>query len=252
VTDPDTLPTPPRWLAEVPFAHRGLHGDGITENTLAAFEAAAAAGVGVELDVRSTADGVPVVFHDADLDRLAGRAGLLDELSHAELATVRLEDGDAIPTLEEALRVLATTPTMVELKTVAPRPGDLEPAVARLLAGHRGPVCMASFNPRAVGWFRRNAGEVVRVQTSGPLDTVPMPAPVRWSLRTLRWMRHGSPHAVSYDIAGIDHPAVQGYRDQGGCVVTWTVTTAAALARARRFADNVIFEAIAVDTVRAR
>jgi glycerophosphoryl diester phosphodiesterase len=73
-----------RWPARPPserrlgscrlIAHRGEHGiNGVPENTLAAFEGAAAAGVwGIECDVRWTADGKPVVVHDADLKRLYG------------------------------------------------------------------------------------------------------------------------------------------------------------------------------------
>jgi glycerophosphoryl diester phosphodiesterase len=56
------------------IAHRGASALAV-ENTLAAFAAAAAAGAdGVELDVRLCATGEVVVFHDADLRRLAGRA----------------------------------------------------------------------------------------------------------------------------------------------------------------------------------
>jgi glycerophosphoryl diester phosphodiesterase len=53
------------------LAHRGLHTQ-VRENTVAAFEAALAAGVdGVELDVRATSDGALVVHHDPDCE---GRA----------------------------------------------------------------------------------------------------------------------------------------------------------------------------------
>jgi glycerophosphoryl diester phosphodiesterase len=56
------------------IAHRGSHDNHrILENTLAAFDRAAEAGVwGVELDIRWTRDRAPVVFHDPDLSRLYG------------------------------------------------------------------------------------------------------------------------------------------------------------------------------------
>ena len=57
------------------FAHRGLYDDNARpENSLAAFRAAAEAGYGVELDVRLTRDGVPVISHDGDLRRTAGES----------------------------------------------------------------------------------------------------------------------------------------------------------------------------------
>ncbi|MEE8246246.1 MAG: glycerophosphodiester phosphodiesterase family protein, partial [Alphaproteobacteria bacterium] len=90
------------WLCATPFAHRGLHEEGVPENSLAAFEAALRAGYGIELDVRLAADGVPVVFHDASLERLTGRAAPVSAFTSAELARFRLGDSDQrIPRLKE-------------------------------------------------------------------------------------------------------------------------------------------------------
>lgn len=244
------LPAPPVWLHEVPLAHRGLHGDGVPENSIAAFEAAAAAGVGVELDVQRSRDGVPVVIHDRDLVRLGGRPELVADMDATDLAAVRLGEGDAgIPRLADALAVLGDVPVMVEVKNVAPRATLLEPAVAALLTAHPGPVCVASFNPRSLAWFRRLAPDLPRAQTAGPLVDVPMPAPLRWSLRTLRWLRAAQPCAVSYDLSGLDHSAVRAYRAAGGTVIAWTVTSGPELARARRYADNIVFEHLPVGEV---
>ena len=79
------------------YAHRGLWGGHTPENSLAAFEAARAAGVGVELDVRLTADGVPVVFHDAGLERMCGHRDLLVRVMADDLAAHPLPDGSRIP-----------------------------------------------------------------------------------------------------------------------------------------------------------
>lgn len=244
------LPAPPAWLGEVPLAHRGLHGDHVPENSMAAFEAAAAAGVGVELDVRRSRDGVAVVIHDRDLVRLAGRADRVAQMDMAELAAVRLgEDGAGIPRLADALSVLTDVPVMVEVKNMTAGATLLEPSVASVLASHPGPACVASFNPRSLAWFRRRAPDLPRVQTAGPMATVPLPAPLRWSLRTLRWLRAVQPCAVSYDLAGLEHSAVQAYRAAGGTVVTWTVASPRDLAHARQYADNVVFEHLPVDEV---
>lgn len=241
------LPSPPGWLRDVPLAHRGLHGDGAPENTLAAFEAAARAGVGVELDVHRSRDGIPVVVHDPDVLDADGRRRPVAGLDASELAALRPGGGDhGVPSLREVLQVLREVPVMVELKNVRPRAGLLEPAVAPLLLTHPGPVCVASFNPRSLAWFRRRLPDLPRVQTMGSLAAVPMPSVLRRSLEGLRWIRMVRPAAVSYAIAGVDHPTVQAYRAAGGLVVTWTVTTADQLDRARRYADNVVFEGLPV------
>ena len=46
------------------YAHRGLHGGGVPENSLAAFELACKKGFGIELDVQLSRDGKVMVFHD--------------------------------------------------------------------------------------------------------------------------------------------------------------------------------------------
>ena len=72
------------------YAHRGLHGDGIPENSLAAFSAACKAGYGIELDVQLSRDGEVMVFHDYDLHRMCGRADKLSDLTAAELTATPL------------------------------------------------------------------------------------------------------------------------------------------------------------------
>jgi glycerophosphoryl diester phosphodiesterase len=116
-----------RWPRPMPAAdrlnhcklisHRGEH-DNITvlENTLDAFERAAAAGAwGIELDVRWTRDGVPVVFHDADLRRLHGLPERIDRLTRQALRQ-RAPD---IPSLGEVVdRFGSRLHLMIEIKQV--------------------------------------------------------------------------------------------------------------------------------------
>ena len=75
-------------LIEKPFAHRGLHGEGRIENSRAAFEAAIAAGHGIELDVQASADGEAIVIHDYELARLTESHGAVRTLGAAELTKV--------------------------------------------------------------------------------------------------------------------------------------------------------------------
>lgn len=84
------------------------------ENTLPALEKAIELGFEyVEMDVRYTRDGVPVLMHDATLDRTTNGAGKVDKATLSELkkldAGYWFDDsfiGTRIPTLEEALQVL--------------------------------------------------------------------------------------------------------------------------------------------------
>lgn len=96
--------------APLRFAHRGARARA-PENTLAAFEAAVRLGADViELDVRLSADGVPVVIHDDTVDRTTDGEGRVGRLTVRDLK--RLDAGgwfapdfrgERIPTLEETL-----------------------------------------------------------------------------------------------------------------------------------------------------
>jgi glycerophosphoryl diester phosphodiesterase len=100
-------------------AHRGGSVlDGVPrypENTMPAFANAAREGYVLELDVKLTRDGVPVVIHDATLDRTTTCTGEVADVTLAQLRSCRLDvlgSGDntrptrptgAIPTLAEVL-----------------------------------------------------------------------------------------------------------------------------------------------------
>src|SRR5262245_45207319 len=85
------------------IAHRGdTHA--ALENTMPAFESALKLGVdGIEMDLQLSRDGRVVVFHDDDLERLAGRPGSVSELNWTELENIPLASGGRIPTLETLL-----------------------------------------------------------------------------------------------------------------------------------------------------
>jgi len=129
------------------FAHRGFAADHVAaENTIQAFEAALALGAThLETDIQVTKDGVPVLFHDDDLLRVAGLPRKVSEVSLAELAGLQLIDGGKIPTLREALTKLPEARFNLDLKVW----GAVEPSVEvirELCAESR--VLVSSFSDR--------------------------------------------------------------------------------------------------------
>lgn len=102
------------------IAHRGFSAIA-PENTLAAFSAAIQHGAdSIELDIQLSADGVPVVIHDATLDRTTGTAGNVSEKTLAELKTLDagawFNDkyaGERIPTLKEVLVAVNAIPSFL-------------------------------------------------------------------------------------------------------------------------------------------
>ncbi len=154
------------------FAHRGLHSEdrSVPENSLEAFRLAAKAGYGIELDVQLTKDGQVVVFHDDTLDRVCGVHARVDEKSYGELRLLRLCGTDQrIPLLTEVLDVIrGRGPLIVELKN-GRRNRELCEKTYAILSDYEGQVCIESFNPRIVRWFRFHARDLVR----GQLATTP-------------------------------------------------------------------------------
>ncbi|KAF4407055.1 MULTISPECIES: glycerophosphodiester phosphodiesterase [Streptomyces] len=107
-------------------AHRG-HPYRARENTLPSLRSALAAGAdAVEFDVRVTRDGVPVLLHDATLERLWGHDRRLPDLGAADL---RRLTGGGVPTLREALAEFAAYPAaraLVDLPDASAVPAALD------------------------------------------------------------------------------------------------------------------------------
>ena len=141
----------PRPLA---FAHRGGALEA-PENTMAAFAHAAALGYRyVETDIQATRDGVPVVFHDDDLERLTGRPGPVAALDWAELRDLRVA-GEPIPRLDALLAAWPELRLNLEPKSDAAVPALAEAVRA---AGALARVCVGCFQQRRVRRLRALLG----------------------------------------------------------------------------------------------
>ncbi|MBR5343003.1 MAG: glycerophosphodiester phosphodiesterase [Oscillospiraceae bacterium] len=153
------------------FAHRGLHtrDRSIPENSLPAFDRAAHEGYGMELDVQLSKDGEVVVFHDDTLDRVCGVHARVDEKTWAELRELRLCGTEyGIPLFSEVLKTVhGRGPLIVELKN-GRRNRELCEKTYALLTSYHGEVCVESFNPLIVMWFRFHAHDLVRGQLASP------------------------------------------------------------------------------------
>lgn len=148
------------------YAHRGLHGNGLPENSLAAFRAAVEHGYGAEFDVHLLRDGGLAVIHDSLLLRTTGREGRVEDLTTAELTDYPLEGtAETIPTFREVLDTFAgKTPLIIELKPEKGNHAALCEAVCRELEGYEGVWCLESFDPRVVYWLRKNRPDIIRGQ----------------------------------------------------------------------------------------
>lgn len=227
------------WLTRRPIAHRGYHDLNRSrwENTLSAFDAAIERDYAIECDVHLSADGVPVVFHDSVLNRLAGRDGFVHEMSAAELNQLKVGGtDDHIPTLAEMLaRVRGRVPLVIELKGVEGKDTGLVAAVAQTLEGYRGEAAIMSFDH----WLVRRFAD----------DAPGIPAGLTAEKRTIPALEaHFSMLAhpisfVSFGVSDLPNPFVSFVREKLAMpVITWTVRNEEARAATFAHADQMTFE----------
>lgn len=229
------MPAPPHpYFANgfAALAHRGgwiAQADADRENSLFAFKQAVAAGFRyLELDVRATADGELLVFHDADLDRATDGTGRISQQSWSELASVRIAGKDPIPRLAELLEALPTARLNIDLKDAAG-----VPLLADLLERHAAVerVCVASFSGARLTAIRRRLPQVA---------TSTSPAGVAWAslARGLRrwWPEPGQVVQLPIRYPGVPFALVRpdvirAAHAAGRLVHVWTVNDAALMHR---------------------
>jgi glycerophosphoryl diester phosphodiesterase len=190
------------------FAHRGGAAIG-PENTVAAFDRGMAAGAdGIELDVQLSADGVPVVHHDATLDRTTNATGSITARSAAELASVDAAfrfgmgagfplrgQGVGIPTLREVLRRYPGVRTIIEMKMDTPALGEAVAHEVRL-ASAVDRVCLAGYGPRSAAAARAALPEAACSASLPEVRTALYRTWARWPVRGVAYGGYQIPEAV--------------------------------------------------------
>jgi len=236
-------------LFHPPIAHRGLWSPGgAPENSLGAFQAACAAGYGIELDVQLSADGEAMVFHDDKLARMTGAEGRLRDRTAAELSELRLAGTDEpIPTLLETLALVGHRAMVhVELKTPYGEVGPLEQRVHEVIADHNGPLCVIGFNPYSHAWFADRYPGVLRGLDSYSYAKAPqMSGAQRRSFAALEHVEIARPHFLALGLDMLPSPKARALRDKGMPVVAWTVREPAQWDAVKDGCDNLIFEGFA-------
>ncbi|AEI77570.1 glycerophosphoryl diester phosphodiesterase UgpQ [Cupriavidus necator N-1] len=176
--------TTDNWPYPRHIAHRGA-GKLAPENTLAAFRHGASFGYRMfEFDVKLTADGKPVLMHDATLDRTTSGSGRVDSLTLGEVAQLDAGSwhsatfaGEPVPTLRAIARYTCANGYCIniEIKPVPGRETLTGAAVAldaqSLWRGAPVPPLLSSFSEDALAAARRVAPDLPRALL---LDKLPV------------------------------------------------------------------------------
>jgi len=229
------------WIGQWTYAHRGLHGAGVPENSLAAARGAIARGYGIECDIQRSLDDRPMVFHDWDLTRLLGAEGETGSIAASELEAMRYPGTEESPVeLAELLALIGgTVPLLIEIKSK--RGYDVErtcDVVRSVLEAYRGLHAVMSFDPRVSHWFARHSPETLR----GLVVTEEGSKGLRGDLRRHAALWHARPDFLAYDVRDLPSRFAASQRARGLPVATWTVRSPELLERARLHADAPIAE----------
>lgn len=213
------------------YAHRGLHSDGVPENSLAAFRKAKENGYGIELDVHLLYDGELAVIHDSKLLRTTGKNGRIEELTSAQLSEYYLQGTkETIPLFSQVLELYnGKAPLIIELKTDGKNVNALCRKVCETMDMYKGAFCIESFDPRCIRWLRKNRPDIIRGQLTENYfasDTSALPAFLKFILRHQLVNFMVLPDFVAYRFADrktFSNTLVRKFwRVQG---VTWTLKT---------------------------
>ncbi|MFI2779042.1 glycerophosphodiester phosphodiesterase [Streptomyces sp. ALB3] len=180
------------------------------ENTLPSIRSAVARGAdAVEIDVRVTRDGVPVLLHDSTLERLWGREIRLDRLEHAEVVEMT---GGGVPTLREALSAAGDRRVMVDL------PGATDASVREIVGLVR--ECGAADRV----YYCADTHAMLRVRAADPSaeialtwTTLAPPRPVLLDAVRPRWL--------NYRFGLLSRELADRVHSDGLLVSAWTVDT---------------------------
>ncbi|KQV81355.1 glycerophosphodiester phosphodiesterase [Rhizobium sp. Root1220] len=226
------------WLKGLPVAHRGYHdlNKQVWENTLSAFARAVEAGFAIECDLHYASDGVPVVFHDENLERLCNLPGDIRARTSKELGLISVGGtSDKIPTLQQLLDLVkGQVPLVIELKGREADDEGFAESVLEVLEGYEGKVALMSFDH----WLLR---DLKALNAPYPLGlTAGGNKPEEFETHE-KAMTLGLDF-ISYFFADLPNPFITAQRDKGVVVITWTVRDENARKHTFENADQMTFE----------
>ena len=226
------------WIKGLPVAHRGYHDLNtlVWENTLSAFSRAIEAGFAIECDLHYASDGVPVIFHDEDLQRLCNLNGDIRERTSRELGLVAVGGtSDKVPTLRQLLDLTkGKVPLVLELKGREADDEGFAEAVLEVLQDYEGKVALMSFDH----WLLRDLKALGAPYPLGLTANGNTPEDFKLHAKA---MEIGLDF-ISYYYGDLPNAFISGERKKGIPVITWTVRDEAACKQSFEDADQMTFE----------
>ncbi len=211
----------------IAFAHRGGALEA-AENTAEAFEYAIGLGYRcIETDVQLTSDGVVVVFHDDELDRVTDGKGLVTGRTWAEIKALRVHGAGRIPRLEEVLEAWPKIKFNIDAKT-----DEVAAPLCRIAARYNlDRICLATSSDKRISFIRSELGPSV-CTVAGRWETM------RFILPALLGLPRRSAAAdcfqvplSAYGLPAVTQRTLRRTREAGKALHVWTIDDEAEMTR---------------------
>ncbi len=218
-------------------AHRGLHGNGISENSLNAFRKAIDANAAFELDIHLTKDKELIVCHDSDLRRVTGKEGIVEDMTLEEISSYTLLDGQRIPTFQEVLDLnQERSLIVVELKVYKDNYKPLRKKAMEVLSQIKDSkkIVLISFDPRALLHIGKRFKRQLLVCEDHD-----------WT-----WKLHRLYDSVDLEASMAKRKEVIAYRKKGGIVNIWTVETIEQAKEYAPYVDTITYQFVEPEQIK--
>ena len=240
------------WLFSMKIAHRGYHSaETAPENSIKAFENAIKEGFAIELDIHILKDNNIVVFHDDSIERMTGYNKNIEDCTFNEIKEIKLlGTEEKIPLFSDVLALVkGKVPLMIELKNSG-KARSLEQHTYELLKKYSGDYVIQSFNPFSLGWFKKNAPQIIRGQLSGSFKDVDLQFYKKFLLRNLLLNKISKPHFINYEIEYLSSLAVKIQKLKGIPILGWTARNEKTYKAAIKQCENVVFEGFNIKNIK--
>ncbi len=219
------------------IAHRGLHGNGVSENSLDAFKKAIDKGCAFELDIHLTKDNQLIVCHDSDLKRVTGKEGIIEDMTLEEISTYTLLDGQKVPTFQEVLdlnqeRSLIVVEFKVYKGNYKPLRRKAMEALSQIKDSKK--IVLISFDPRALLHIGKRFKRQLLVCEGHD-----------WT-----WKLHSLYDSVDLEATMAKRKEVIAYRKKGGIVNVWTIETMEQAKEYAPYVDTITYQFVEPEQIK--
>lgn len=231
------------FLKKYNYAHRGLHNDEVSENSLESFSLAIKNNYAIELDIRVTKDDKWIVFHDNNLLRMTGSNIKVEDLNYHELKNYTLKNNnEKIPLLKDALSLVnGSVPLLIEIKHIKKTKANLL-SLFNILDHYKGRFAVFSFSPKIVYLLKKYRKKYIRGQISSFFHENKLPRVFKYFHKSMFFNKFTKPDFISYNIRDIPNKYIKKAKTQGLFIFGYTAKNIDEYNYSLKHLDNVVFE----------